>query len=149
MRGMRIAALLSIVSVFGLGCQSAGQHRKMVQDDSSDRMTVANVQREVRVGMSGAEVIEALGSPNVVTTDEQRREVWIYDKISTDTVYSRSQGGVSALVFGLFNPVGVGGSANASGAAGARSTSQRTLTVLIKFDSAKRVRDFAYHTSRF
>jgi outer membrane protein assembly factor BamE (lipoprotein component of BamABCDE complex) len=33
--------------------------------------------------------------------------------------------------------------------AGATSTTQRTLTVVIKFDEQKIVRDFAYHTSRF
>ena len=41
----------------------------------------------------------------------------------------------------------MGGSGN--GSAGAASTSQKTLTVIIKFDNDKRVRDFAYHTSRF
>ena len=41
------------------------------------------------------------------------------------------------------------GSVGASGSAGARSTSQRTLTVIVKFDEEKKVRDVAYHTSRF
>ena len=36
-----------------------------------------------------------------------------------------------------------------SGKSEASSTSQRTLTVIIKFDEEKKVRDFAYHTSRF
>lgn len=125
-----IAATLS-------GCMTAAEHRAGVQDDSSKRLTVGTVQREVRVGMSGAHVIEVLGSPNVVTTDEKRREVWVYDKISTDRVESRSSGGVWILV--LF----------AESSAGATSTSQSTLTVIIKFDEHKKVRDFAYHTSRF
>ena len=42
---------------------------------------------------------------------------------------------------------GAGGSAGRS--TGAASTSQKTLTVIIKFDEAKKVRDFAYHTSSF
>jgi hypothetical protein len=33
--------------------------------------------------------------------------------------------------------------------AGASSTTQKTLTVIIKFDKSGRVRDFAYHTSKF
>jgi hypothetical protein len=78
-----------------------------------------------------------MGSPNVVSTDEQRREVWIYDKISTTTAYSRSEGGATILVLG------------AGAAAGAQSTSQRTLTVIVKFDEDKKVRDFAYHSSSF
>ena len=130
------------------GCMSASDHRKAVQDDSGDRVTVGTVQKEIRVGMSGAEVAAALGSPNIVSTDEERREVWIYDKVATDYVHSESSGGVSALILGLGSVVGLGG-ANADRSAGAASTSQRTLTVIIKFDNDKKVRDFAYHTSKF
>jgi outer membrane protein assembly factor BamE (lipoprotein component of BamABCDE complex) len=120
-----------------VGCQTAASHKGSVQDDSADRMTVGKVQKEIRVGMSGADVAQALGSPNIVSTDEERREVWIYDKIATDRAQSSSSGGVNVLVLG------------ASSSAGASSTSQRTLTVIIKFDNGGRVRDFAYHTSRF
>ena len=119
------------------GCQSAGSHRAAVQDDSTDRMTVGKVQREIRVGMSGAEVAQVLGSPNIVSTDEQRREVWIYDKIATDRAQSSSSGGVSILILGAVS------------SAAASSTSQRTLTVVIKFDSEGKVRDFSYHTTKF
>ena len=120
-----------------VGCATAGEHRKNVQDDTGDKVTVGTVQKEIKQGMSGAEVAAALGSPNIVSTDEKRREVWIYDKIATDRVVSNS--GVAG---GLILFVG----ASQSGAA---STSQRTLTVIIKFDEQKMVRDFAYHTSRF
>jgi outer membrane protein assembly factor BamE (lipoprotein component of BamABCDE complex) len=116
-------------------------------------MTVGTVQREVRVGMSGAEVAQVLGSPNVVTTDERRREVWVYDKISTTSAYSTSSGGAAALIFGAA-PAGNGllGGAGQTGygsGTGAASTTQKTLTVVIKFDEQGAVRDFAYHTSRF
>ncbi len=131
------------------GCMSAGQHRAAIRDDSSERITAGTVQREIRVGMSGAEVAEALGSPNIVSTDEKRREVWIYDKIATESVHSTSSGGVTALILGLGHPISGFGTAEANQSAGASSTSQRTLTVIIKFDEAKNVRDFAYHTSRF
>ena len=127
--------LLGLLAVAVLsGC--AAMHRADVQDDSSDRVTVGTVQKEIRVGMSGAEVSQILGSPNIVSTDEERREAWIYDKIATDVSYSTSSSGlIPALLFGA--------------QAGASSQSQRTLTVVIKFDNEKRVRDFSYHTSRF
>lgn len=146
-RSNTFVALLTVAII--AGCQSAAFHRADVQDDSTDRMTVGKVQREIRVGMSGADVAQALGSPNIVSTDEERREVWIYDKIATDRAYSSSSGGVNALILGLgggaAGGVGIGGSSSA----GASSTSQRTLTVIIKFDKDRKVRDFAYHTSRF
>jgi len=126
------------------GCVSAGEHRAAVQGDG--KLTVGTVQREIRIGMSGADVARVLGSPNIVTTDEARREVWVYDKVSTESVYSESRGGVAALVL-----AGAGGAAAPvySGSAGARSTTQRTLTVIVKFDAESRVRDFAYHASQF
>jgi len=131
------------------GCMSAAQHKADVQSDAGDRVTVGAVQKEVHVGMSGAEVAAVLGAPNIVSTDEGRREVWIYDKIATDVAYSRSSAGIAALVFGAGDDVGGGGLAHANRSAGATSTSQRTLTVIIKFDENKTVRDFAYHQSQF
>ncbi|MSQ91654.1 MAG: hypothetical protein EXR87_01795 [Gammaproteobacteria bacterium] len=150
---MNIASLAaSAASVFLLalsGCMTASQHRAEVEKPAGDELTVGTVQKEIRVGMSGAEVAAVLGAPNIVSTDEERREVWIYDKISTDVAYSSSSGGLSTLILGGGGSVagGVGGSANRG--AGASSTSQKTLTVIIKFDNDKKVRDFAYHTSTF
>jgi outer membrane protein assembly factor BamE (lipoprotein component of BamABCDE complex) len=131
------------------GCQTAADHRQAVRDDSGDRLTVGKVQREIRVGMTSGDVISTLGAPNIVTTDEQRREVWVYDKISTDRAYSSSSGGVNVLFLGFGGAGGALGGAGTSGSSGASSTSQRTLTVIIKFDSESRVRDFAYQTSTF
>jgi outer membrane protein assembly factor BamE (lipoprotein component of BamABCDE complex) len=131
------------------GCMTASQHAAQVKNDAGDRVTVGTVQKEIRIGMSGAEVATALGSPNIVSTDEERREVWIYDKIATDVSYSTSNGGITALVLGGGGSVGGGVGGSAGRSAGAASTSQRTLTVVIKFDEQKRVRDFAYHTSSF
>ena len=123
-----------------VGCATAGEHRKNVQDDTGDKVTVGTVQKEIKQGMSGAEVAAALGSPNIVSTDEKRREVWIYDKIATDRVFSNSGTGT-----GVIPSLIITGASNS----GAASRSQRTLTVIIKFDEQKLVRDFAYHTSRF
>jgi outer membrane protein assembly factor BamE (lipoprotein component of BamABCDE complex) len=134
-------------------CMSASQHKAAVQSDEADRITAGKVQREIKVGMSSAEVIEVLGSPNIVSTDEERREVWVYDKISTDTAYSTSRGGVSSLILGggLVGSALVGGAVSPSynQSSGATSKSQRTLTIIIKFDKEQKVRDFSYHTSRF
>ena len=143
----RITAI-AIAALLGSGC-SASQHRADVQDDSADRITVGTVQKEIRVGMSGGEVATLIGSPNIVSTDEDRNEVWVYDKLATDVAYSNSETGILGLIFG---PVlGAGGVAggSAKGSSGAASTSQRTLTIVINFDSDSRVSDFAYHTSRF
>lgn len=119
------------------GCVSASKNRAEVRDDSTDRISVGTVQREIRVGMSGGDVAAALGSPNMVTSDGQRRETWVYDKVSTERVASSSQAGGGLILFG-------GGAA-----ASASSTNQRTLTIIIKFDAAGLVRDYSYRQSSF
>ena len=116
------------------GCASASYQRQQVQDDKGDRLTVGTVQRKIVIGMPSADVAAILGAPNIVSTDENRLEVWVYDKIATDVVYSQSDAGIKFLTVG---------------SSGAKSTNQRTLTVIIKYDKDGKVRDFAYHTSSF
>lgn len=128
-----LTVLVGVVIIGSAGCSAeyhAGEVQKGLQ---GEKMTVGTVQREIKIGMTSAAVAEALGAPNVVTTDEQRREVWAYDKIATDV--ASSGGSWTLLLLGQ--------------QAGAASKSQRTLTIIIKFDEDKKVRDFAYHTSRF
>jgi outer membrane protein assembly factor BamE (lipoprotein component of BamABCDE complex) len=103
--------------------------------------------------MTNAQVVEVLGSPNMVTTDDKRREVWVYDKVATDHAYSTSSSGISALILGggpIGSGVGGGGIGGSySDSAGASSSTQRTLTIVIKFDEGNKVRDFAYRQSSF
>ncbi len=101
------------------------------------RLTVGSVQAHIKPGLSGAKVMEALGSPNIVSTDDQGLEVWTYDKISSSHVQRSSSAG------GFFFLVG-GGSSTAS-----QESSQRTLTVIIYFDAQKKVRNVSYHSTRF
>ncbi len=134
---MRKICCLFLSFLFLSGCSTASSHMKSVKSDAADRITVGKVQREIRIGMPSSQVIEALGSPNIVSTDENRLEVWVYDKMATDVSYSNNDGGVW-LILGT-----VGGSS------GAASKTKRTLTIVIKFGEDKKVRDFAYHSSSF
>jgi outer membrane protein assembly factor BamE (lipoprotein component of BamABCDE complex) len=141
------------LSLLALGCVNARDHYQDVHSSTEPEMTVGIVQREIRRGMTPDEVAGALGSPNLVNRDQQGNETWIYDKIATVATYSRSSGGS----FGLG---GVGGSPGSSlllglggGSyqrnAGASATTQKTLTVIIKYGADGRVRDFTYHSSKF
>ncbi len=125
--------ILAICLSVGLaGCVTLEQ-----KDTPRDRLTVGKVQAEIKEGMAAAKVAEILGSPNIVTTDDKRREVWIYDKVSTDRVDA------SSFAYGTL--IILGGSSSDS----ASSTRQRTLTIIIKFDEQKKVRDFAYNYTQF
>jgi outer membrane protein assembly factor BamE (lipoprotein component of BamABCDE complex) len=142
LQNIAAAALAALV----VAACSATHHAADVREaDDIDRVTVGTVQKEIRIGMSAADVATVLGSPNIVTTDDQRQETWIYDKISSDVTYSRSSGTIVGLIFGSSG----GGAGVGSTSAGSTSSSQRTLTVIIKFDGDNMVRDFSYHTSRF
>ncbi len=131
-----------LVAILGLAGCTGAQHYNPQADE---QMTVGAVQKEIRIGMAGGQVAEILGSPNIVSTDEDRNEVWIYDKISTQYVRADAKAGILAIGGGS----DVVGGAGASGSQSSGATSQRTLTVIIKFDEDGLVRDFAYHTSRF
>ena len=130
---LSLVCMLSCV-LFIVSCASS---QKSVDTTKTDNISVGKVQREVKIGMTSAEVVEVLGSPNIVTTDEERREVWVYDKISTEIDSSSSSKGVWLVVVG------------ASSDKNKTSTSQRTLTIIIKFDNEGKVRDFSYRTSSF
>lgn len=105
--------------------------------NTTEKLTVAKVQKEIKIGMSSSDVIETLGSPNIITSDGNRRETWVYDKISTQISTSNSSVGTWFLIFG------------ASGSKNTSTSSQKTLTIIIKFDEKGLVRDFAYRTSSF
>ena len=150
---MRYMAGLVFSGALLCGC-SAAQHRADVADGDTianqrDQITVGSVQGSIRTGMSADQVLTVLGSPNIVSTDEQRREIWVYDRVATERIYSESS-------LGLLGGAGAssGGTAGGGGAllgqrSGASRSSQRTLTVVIRFDEAMAVRDYSYRASRF
>lgn len=131
-------AVLVLAATLTLGaCRTVEDNRRDTADTRGRELTAGLVKREITKGMSGAAVAEALGSPNIVTKDADERETWVYDKIATEASYSQSQNGLFLIL---------GGFSNQSGAA---STTQRTLTVVIKFDKNDKVESFTYHQSKF
>lgn len=132
-----MAALLVLLTVASIGCRTAQDNMRDLRSTQERELTAGIVQKEIRKGMSGAEVAEALGSPNIVTRDEKERTTWVYDKIATEISYSQSQNAMFLIL---------GGFSNQSGAV---SQTQRTLTVVIKFDANEKVESFSYHQSKF
>lgn len=127
-------SLVAGLSAMLLLCSCASQQEPL---PAAERLTVGQVQKEIRLGMSGAQVVEVLGSPNIVSSDADRNEIWVYDKISTQITQQSSSGGIWLLIVGTGNQTAQS------------SRSQNTLTIVIKFDKNKQVRDFSYHSSKF
>lgn len=106
-------------------------------EPSFEQLTLGKVQGEIKKGMSSAAVVEVLGSPNMVTTDDEQREVWVYDKVSTERIEA-TQSNYGTLII-----LGSRASYNKS------KTVQRTLTIIVKFDDERKVREYGYNYTQF
>lgn len=125
-------AMLGLALLALAGCSSPSP-----PPNDAERLTVGKVQGEIKVGMDAASVASILGSPNIVTTDDQRREVWVYDKVSSDRVDTSKSFGGGIIILGGHN------------SSATSSSTQRTLTIIIKYDEEKKVRDFGYNYTQF
>ncbi len=160
--------LLIVPILFAIG-GCAQTHKSAVQsDEQTNNLTAGKVQREIRTGMPSSEVIGILGSPNIVTRDKNKLEVWVYDKISTNYSFSNSSGKIAISIFdynagftSIPNPAVLGfldgrqdaslinHSAGYNRSAGAVNSNQKTLTIIIKISADGLVEDFTYHASSF
>ena len=143
------AIFTSTMCLLMSGCMTAPQHQAAVNSYEEDRLTLAAVQRNVRTGMSGSEVLSSLGSPNIVSTDENRHEVWVYDRVGTEYVHSESESGLISLIGAASGSAAGGILPGYNQKAGASRRSQRTLTIIVRFDDEGQVKDYSYHASRF
>ena len=103
------------------------------QAQTSNNLTFGVVQQIVVKGASKEKVIEALGSPNMITSTSDKGETWIYDKIST-TVENQSDASSASIGGGVIGGIaGIFGSMGKSEATNKATSSQKTMTVIIKF----------------
>ncbi|HIB60937.1 MAG TPA: hypothetical protein EYO52_04700 [Candidatus Marinimicrobia bacterium] len=109
-------------------CSCAGS-----KPEDSDKLTLGSVQTKIFKGQSQSAVIEALGSPNIVTYDAQGKEVWTYDRISNEKEAQSS--GFWVFLFGQ--------------SSSASSSSSKSLTVIITFDNNKNVLDYTYQSLKY
>jgi hypothetical protein len=144
-RATAVAVAVLVVGVAAAGAEDRGKG----PESSPSAFTLGLVQRELHAGLSQADVAERLGSPNILTRDTGGREAWVYDRVSSDVELS----GTSVGLGGLGSAAG-GSVAGLLGlTAGKRSerarSSQRTLTVVVRFSAEGAVESFSWHHSRF
>lgn len=103
------------------------------------------------------ELLDLFGGPNISTVDAEGNETWVYERsVSQTDVNSQSQNLRGAMGLDVFFGAGAfGGRVGASGEAG-RASSQtqttssiRTLTVIVKFNKDRTVKDYAARASQF
>ena len=89
------------------------------------KITLGNVQMVVKKGATNADVVGALGSPNIVTTNKDGTETWVYDKITTEAEYAQGTN------------------------SGVAVTSTRTMIVTVKYDKSSRVEEVQYRQTSY
>ena len=132
---MKKITIISLTSIILFSCAAN-------KPDDSNNLTLGTVQSKISKGQSQSSVMDILGSPNIVTKDSQGREVWTYDRISSENDAS------SSFVFYILNPISwfTGGGTNSKSSS---SSSSKSLTVLITFDDNKNVLDFTYQSLKY
>lgn len=131
-----LVTMTSLLSLILNGCVNNIQPQ-VNNINNVGKTTLGIVQKSIKRGMSSAEVIKVLGSPNMVTQDEDSNEVWIYDKHSTEIKSSNQRKGVWLLVV------------STNEGSSSHNSSQKNLTIIIKFNSDNKVKKFSYRSSSF
>ena len=139
--GLGVALFLAVAAVAGAG--------EATKPPAEQPFTLGLAQRELNVGLAQAELVAALGSPNILTRDSQGRETWVYDRIATESSAKSNGFGVGAGAVGTTASSLIGGLLSGHSRSETTSTSQRALTVLVRFDASGRVESFSFHASRF
>lgn len=104
----------------------------------NSEMTHGNVQLNLKVGeTSQTRVLEVFGAPNITSIDGSGQEVWTYQRAATVSQSTSSNGYWTVLLAGQ--------SQEASGL----EQTQRTMTLIIKFNDQKIVSDFRSRSSEF
>jgi hypothetical protein len=143
-----VVALVALAAGVVPPAAGAGERTK-AKDTPASAFTLGVVQRELRQGLSQTDVAERLGAPNILTRDAEGREAWVYDKVSSEIEASSGNVGVGGFGSGAGSTFAGLLGINASKRSDKAKSSQRTLTVVVRFSAAGTVESFTWHDSRF
>ena len=117
-----IAALISMLSACTPSVPLAVIPARQVE---TQKITLGNVQMVVKKGATNSDVIGALGSPNIVTSNKDGTETWVYDRITAEAEYVQGR------------------------SSGIAVTSTRTMIVVVKYDKSSRVEEVQYRQTSY
>lgn len=140
---------LFLIGFILAGCANPSQQMSSLHSSSDRDLGFGLLQIKIIRGMSQAEVSQALGSPDITSKGQNGGDIWIYNKLASQASYlvdSTEIGGTTEENSGLLLE-GLTGTYSRPSASTAPS--EHILTVIIKFDSSNKVKDFSYHSSKF
>jgi len=162
-----IAVAQLCIAGFAAGCankQQGSTPAERVDNPSAgtaerpSALSYGSVTSTVKKGMTTqSDLINMFGGPNISTTDSDGVETWVYERTSsmTDSAGTADQHHLEAFFGGGAN---VGSGAIGGGVSGGASknndqrrtvNSVRTLTVVVKFNPDKTVKDYSARASYF
>ena len=135
MRKKILGSLLIVATLMAAGCVAPNMNAQN-QTIQEQKLTLGTAQKVLRKGLTQSEVVSALGAPNMVVQDKDGLETWVYDKASTSITSAEVSGYGTVLLLGVS-----GGNSNTT-------TSQKTLTIIVKFKNSV-VSEYSYRSSSF
>jgi hypothetical protein len=163
------ALILAAAHMGSLGCASGDKQATPPPAERVDTPTAGTAERPSNLSYgtvtatvkknqtTQADLIELFGGPNISTTDKDGTETWVYERSASTT---DSAGTADQKQFAAFFGAGgtIGNAAIGGGASGAAAkqndqrrtvTTVRTLTVVVKFNPDKTVKDYSARASYF
>ena len=148
---MKNFTIIISVTILMLSCTPPEPIIIEVPVEKKDNLSLGKVQSQIKKGMNQTEVLEVLGSPNIVTKNSNGDEVWTYDRIGT---FQSSSNNASATIgqaqlgrgFWAFL---FGGTTNSVQSNSDRNTESKSLTVIITYNESKVVSDFTYQSLKY
>lgn len=128
---------LMLSLIVALAMSACAQPPQPVTERNS-ALTHGNVQTKIEIGQTTqADILEAFGAPNITTIDGTGQEVWSYQRAATVEQDSSN--------YNYWTVILAGSGQQASGF----ERTQRTVTLIIKFDDSAVVSDFRSRSSQF
>jgi hypothetical protein len=157
--------VVGFVVLFSLGgCSISSQQtssqtdaqlsQKPTQSESPSLLSYGSVTSSVKKGTTTqADLGSMFGGPNISTIDSDGNETWIYEKTTSETT-TNSQSSINTKAERLDVFFGLGFIHKGKGEGNVRnnttvSSSIKSLTVIIKFNQDKTVKDYSARASYF
>lgn len=131
---------------------------KRVNIEERSSLSYGLITSQVQKGVTTqADLIQLFGGPNITTIDSDGNETWVYEKSASESEMvedSSKTGEYEARRLDLFFGLGLYGTRQASGTEATNSRTKfvhsiKTLTVIVKFNKEKTVKEYSARAARF